>query len=750
MPEMVPVLPEDAGSVVIDLDGPVEAGSYQRFTLTYSAGRYGIDDTGSIKVCFRFASDMGKPQLDDPAAANFVSVAASNGATLATRFDLKGNTRPWDRTLHVKIVAGFMREGDTLRIAFGTDPRGPGMQMQTFVDPDFAFRVLVDPIATYTFVEVAGSPMIPIEPGPAHRWYAVLPTLRAAGGETALAIRADDAWGNPTWKHGARVLHLRAHGPLEKLPETIPMPGGAIPLLVKELALPEPGTVHVEVLDETGALLCRSNPLVIEAAPRLAAFWGDLHAQSGETIGSGTAEAYFRYARDYAFLDAVGHQGNDFQITPAFWTRLNRLMDEWDEPGRFVTAPGYEWSGNTALGGDRNVFFETSDRPIRRSSHALVAARDDVDTDCWNARELFAALTPEQSTTVVWAHCGGRYADIGFAHDAKLERSVEVHSSWGTFEWLLEDAFDLGYRVGVVANSDGHKGRPGSEPPGSSMFGALGGLTCYLLPELTRPALFAAMRARHHYGTTGCRLHLAVAATWDGEGIIWTDDPRIEGACRAPGASAIMGDIVQLRSASVTFTVTVEAASPIMSLEVRRGHELLETIRPERNRPPGRRVRIEWAGAEYRGRARQTVWDGSATAIGGAINEATAINFLNPERPLRRTAPDRVAWSSITTGNFAGVDLILSEDATGIALETPHVCVESLLSDLGADPLVLDCGKLGRKVRLSRPAEMLEKRSLCEEFRIDLGPGDNPLYVCATLEDGHQAWSSPIYFVRKD
>ena len=33
-------------------------------------------------------------------------------------------------------------------------------------------------------------------------------------------------------------------------------------------------------------------------------------------------------------------------------------MKEWDEPGRFVTIPGYEWSGNTALGGDRNVFYE--------------------------------------------------------------------------------------------------------------------------------------------------------------------------------------------------------------------------------------------------------------------------------------------------------------------------------------------------------------------------------------------------------
>jgi len=29
------------------------------------------------------------------------------------------------------------------------------------------------------------------------------------------------------------------------------------------------------------------------------------------------------------------------------------------------------------------------------------------------------------------------------------------------------------------------------------------------------------------------------------------------------------------------------------------------------------------------------------------------------------------------------------------------------------------------------------------------GGRDNPLHVCVTTEDGHQAWSSPIYVVPK-
>ncbi len=67
-----------------------------------------------------------------------------------------------------------------------------------------------------------------------------------------------------------------------------------------------------------------------------------------------------------------------------------------------------------------------------------------------------------------------------YAHDGRLETAVEVHSAWGTFEWLLQDAFEAGYRVGIVANSDGHKGRPGACYPGASFFGSYGGLTCFL------------------------------------------------------------------------------------------------------------------------------------------------------------------------------------------------------------------------------------------------------------------------------
>ncbi len=742
-----PIAPELAGRVDITPRGPFPAGSFQHITLTYKAGRYGIDDTGTLRVCFRFATDQSQPQFTDPTAPGFVSVEASNGAVLDARFDYKLNFRPFDRTLVIRVVKGYLKEGETITVRFG-DPRGgsPGHRLQTFADPFHEFQVLVDPIACGHYVRVPNQPTFAIVAGPVATFEAVMPT-RLAPGETAwLGIRAEDRWGNPA-DVGGRTVQLRASGPLKGVPETVTFPEGAPSLRIEGLVAEAEGTACIEVLDEDGGLLSTSNPLVVAASDGLMRLWGDLHAQSGETIGSSSAHDYMLFARDIAFIDAVGHQGNDFQITGEFWAELNGLMADFNAPGRFITVPGYEWSGNTGLGGDRNVFYGDETGTIRRSSHALVPDRSDEDTDCVDARELFAALKTSGEDVICWAHCGGRYADIIFAHDTDIERAVEVHSSWGTFEWLLADAFSQGYRVGVVCNSDGHKGRPGAEPPGASMFGALGGLTCYLTERFDRAALFDTMRARHHYGTTGCRLDLMVSMDLPQGGLAFRDDPSLPGATGRTVEAAIMGDIVKVAPGTARLSVSVAAPSPIVALEIRDGTEVLETLYLADTQPRGRRIVVTWSGAEYRGRFRQSVWDGSLTVTGNRILQARAINFFNPDKPLVREG-ETISWKSVTTGNFAGVELTLEEMEAGtLSVETPMGRLECPITDLATAPLELDCGKLERKLSAYRLPDENAAASLAFTRNIALEGEERRILVALTLENGHRAWSSPIYLI---
>jgi hypothetical protein len=741
-------LPERMGSASLTAAGPVEAGSFQSITLVYTAGYFGIDDTGSIKVVQRFASDMGRPQLDDPRGANYTTVEASNGAVLDVRYDPKMNIRPWDKTLMIRVARGFLNEGDTITVRFGDRRQGsPGMRMQTFVEPTFEFRVLVDAFATYNYVELPRQPNFAVVAGPAASWKALLPTLRRTGETFRLGFKGEDKWGNPS-DQVEGTFTLRANLPVAGLPTTFTMRRGEAAKSIEGLSVTQPGDLLIDVMDADGRVLCRSNPLRIAADAPLRSYWCDLHGQSEETIGTNSARELMEFARDKAFLDGMSHQGNDFQITTAFWNELNGLTREYNEDGRFIVFPGYEWSGNTGLGGDRNVMFMDEGRQIHRSSHALVDDVTDASTDSNSADHLFKALKNEDC--VIFAHIGGRYADIKMAHDARIERAVEVHSDWGTFEWLVGDALGQGYRVGILANSDGHKGRHGASHPGASLFGAYGGLSCLLAKDLSRAGLFDALRKRHHYATTGCRMVLDVAAAFEQEARLYDDDPNLGPASHQPGRRAMMGDIVQSDADTVELAIEAHASAPIERLEIRNGLDVLETWRPFDEAALGRRIRVIWEGSEYRGRGRQTVWDGGCTLSGNSVERFAPINMWNLDKKIVQTAPGALSWTALTTGGFGGFDAWLADPRSGmLCIDTPLVKREIAIADIGQDDLVFAAGGIGRAIRVFRLPDDNAHRRLKLTRRIPLkAAGDNALYVRLTQEDGHLIWSSPIYVFR--
>jgi hypothetical protein len=739
-------LPEHMGSIKLTPSGPFVAGAHAELTLVYTAGKFGIDDTGMLKVSWRTTSDMSKPQFDKPAAANFTTVEASNGAQLNVWFD-RVNIRPYANTLLIRVGRGYLRAGDTLTIRLGDRRQGsPGFRLQTNVEERVELKTSVDAFATYEFCELPEQPSFDLVAGPAASCKAIWPSLAVVGEPFRLAIVAEDMWGNPT-TDADQSITLRPSQPIRGLPERITIKRGEGPRVLEGLVVDAPGDIDL-VLEANGEEIARANPLrVVGAAPPFRRYWADLHGQSGETIGMGSAESYFRYARDLAFIDMVGHQGNDFQITDAFWAKLNRLTAEFDVPGRFVCLPGYEWSGNTGMGGDRNIFFRREGRPIRRSSHILVEGQTSTDA-IYTADELFRALAGEDA--VVIAHVGGRYADIKYAHDGRLERAVEVHSTWGTFEWLLHDAFEQGYRVGVVCHSDDHKGRPGATKPGASTFGAIGGLTCYFMPELTRDALFEALRQRRHYGTTGTRLFLDLRGVFDRPVTSFAEDPQLGPTNELSVREAHMGDIIRPGSVPMRLSAEVIGTAPIDRIDVLHGTRVAQTARPFAAAGLGRRVRVLWQGAEYRGRGRETMWQGKLSLTGNRFTRFAPVNFLNPERKVEETAAGTaLRWSSVTTGNLAGLDLWLDDVRRGtLTLETNVVSGEVDLAALADDTVVFEGGGLGRRISVYRlPEKDWSRRAVVDHTVAFPGGADLPVYVRVTQSDGHQAWSSPIYLI---
>ncbi len=136
------------------------------------------------------------------------------------------------------------------------------------------------------------------------------------------------------------------------------------------------------------------------------------------------------------------------------------------------------------------------------------------------------------------------------------------------------------------------------------------------------------------------------------------------------------------------------------------------------------------------------------TLTGNRIARFAAVNFLNPERKVRETSPGTaLAWTSVTTGNLAGIDLWLDDASHGeLELETNIVSGRVDLATLAGDTVTFEGGGLDRRLSAYRLPEVdWSRRVACRHTVERTGAADLPVYVRVTQADGHQAWSSPIY-----
>jgi len=703
------------GQIRLEPFAPVVAGSMGEWKVTLIVGSYGIDEGGTIKLAQRFASDWEAAQFTAPAASGFTTVRTNGEAKLRPRFDPKGHDRPWMKALVIDVYDGSLEPGDIVTIILGDRSQGsPGIRAQTFIESAHIFQVFVDP-TNACVARAVPSPAVPIIAGPPERLVCQVPPQGIVGQPIAPLLKGEDRWLNPT--PAPAGLTLRWRGPAQARIEGLSL----VPL--------GPGEGYLEA--EAGPLRCRSNWLTIHAAePAVKKYWGDLHAQTDSTVGTGTEEEYFTFGRDQAGLDFTCHQGNDFQLTDEDWRRLNDVGRRFNAPGKFVVLPGYEWSGNSPAGGDRNVIYDRDDQPIFRSSHWQVPEIPETPlTPAHPASVLFERLKAN-GHAIVCAHVGGRYADIRKYFDQDLCPLVEVVSCWGIFEWLLWDAFDHGYVVGIMANSDGHKGRPGAEGPGAGEFGIAGGLTCVVAPALTRAAVFAALRERRCYGTTGARIDLDFSVNGHPMGSVLRE-----------------GGPWQARFA-------VRGTAPLEAVELYQGRTVLQTWRPAAfDGGPSAKVRVSWRGSRIRGRGRRVRWDGAIRVTAGRIISAVGFAFDSPADGIVSVEEQAVHFRSQTTGDTDGIELLLeSSEAGNLVLETQQGRWEIPLAELAGAGAVRDIvvGPLDRGVRIERYPVELHEDVMTGECALDAPAGARtPYFIKAIQADGQMAWASPIYLDRR-
>ncbi len=344
---------------------------------------------------------------------------------------------------------------------------------------------------------------------------------RAAPGEDVwLALRQEDAWGNPVGSLPASVdvAWRPVQGRRAQVEGTLRLRSVAPGVARGTLSAPPEGIWFAALIEPSGG---SSNALLVEEDPPAMA-WTDLHGHSGVGDGWGSPAAWYAHARHVGLLDAASLSEHDWQLDEGELSTLLSAADAAHDPPAFVTVPAVEIN---RIGHEVAYFFDPSLLPADAAAvngATTLWAETDIGYRTASFSPPIEALLSDPSVELV-TH-SSLAPSMGTAFPLAREHPnwhvIEIYSAHGSSEcracprsawhepsgddgdWgSARDALAAGYRLGFLAGGDSHDGRPGTSRWG----GHSGGLGAVYWTEASREGLHDALRQRRVYGTTGPR-----------------------------------------------------------------------------------------------------------------------------------------------------------------------------------------------------------------------------------------------------
>ncbi len=587
--------------------GPWEAGSPGTWRVSYVVPEGGFAAGGSILVFFPHAYYNNRPanmipQTHDPDAPGF-SKARVNGKKYPL-ITAKVPLRPGA----LKLVAGEKgwKTGDRLEIAIGEDAAGgPTFQAPKAATPTFRLFVLADAAGDGKFERVPLPEPVEIFGAKAVKGQIIAPSVVSLGERFDLTVRFLDAFGNVAAPDAPVAVTLTEEitdasdgeessaEPSFEAPEkqTVKaawekIPGGAFTQAGFRYFVADFGGVFPAAL---------SNPVLVspEKSPRRF-FFGDIHAHTTFSDGLSPPEYSYDIARGPAALSFAAITDHEWQIDPDEWDQLRGFCRERNNPGSFVVLLAWEFS----FGGHGIVYYDDCEaapplppdgprelwdvlandrRPYSwtRSARGFLAGHGDKAL-------LYDSLPKDGWLFIPHTSATADMGDDWDSFDPVTTPAVEIYSGHGSDEseesprrvepfvdrGSAVAALNRGFRVGFIANSDGHDSRPGLSTWGRHP----GGLTVVEASALTRQTVFEAIRNGRTYATTGARILLRVTA----------DD-------RPPGSAFPAG-----REPKVVFQAA--GTAPIQAVEIIKNGTVVHAFSPEGT---VKVVRGEWADEAF-------------------------------------------------------------------------------------------------------------------------------------------------------
>jgi len=532
----------DAGATTLR-PSRLTAGSAAAFTVRYTAGLKGLPSGALVR--FTVPAAFAWPQVEDPRASGFVSIAEANCPVSIARIEKSVESHEKTDIIcrlegRLAVDEGFALQYRTGTYIFSSEWHETDRWCWYSLLPPLAAAVALSEDAPFVSLAEENGHVFQVVPGPSERVHLFLPGRRFSSEELWLRGTFTDRYRN-TPPGGAidAGFELWLEGGAERV--ALGTPAGRFVARHRfEVPLPvlAPGVYRAVACREgTGEVVARSNPLeiVAEGAVQDRVYWGEIHGHTEMSDGSGDYGELYRHAREEGCLEFASATDHAEYLSDNEWQWMQDVTNGWNEPGRFITLVGYETAGEQR---DRCVYTSRPRMDLFRGNYP-----------------------PTANLEVVWAHfhgdeqvVGGVHAllahgtnlDHWAQHDPAVERFVEIYSMWGAndfresplvpdwiTDWVSEgkiksgatanELLMAGAKLGFTGGGDCHEGHCGfaSEAPDGQgitphTFAAIilyrCGMTAAAMPRLDRESLMQAIRNRRTVATTGARILLHFTA----------------------------------------------------------------------------------------------------------------------------------------------------------------------------------------------------------------------------------------------
>ena len=724
--------PSRIGKLETPMLGPFPVDDYSTLIIDYTVGSRALLPGDGLLIAARTYAGGTELQTSAPDDANFLAAETDVPGvrfaydTLPVSGWFSGrmgkavtNTGRAPKPF-VRIAAGELPPGSRLRLVLGETAYGsPGLHMPAVSIDGLRFHVWLRLESDGVLINLPELPFRSVG-GPVANVRATAPSVVDADEPVDLHVWSGDQFRN------------RATGPLPRY--RVELNGQKIaqtaatdePAQVRLPALGREGVFRLHIESQDGRLATASNPVLVERDRVERIFWGETHGHSGFSEGVGTIDGFFRFARDDGRLDFVSLSEHDLWMDDSEWLALRDAAIRYNDPGRFVTFLGYEWTVHFEHGGHHNVLFRS---PGGRSRIGL--------QDAATLTQLYDALGKSNQRSdlllIPHAHNPGNW----WHSDSAIEHFVEIVSNHGTFEWFGQAYLAEGHRIGFLGGSDDHYGHPGLRPlrriASSDNFG---GLVAVFAAQKTADSIFDALRARRGYATNGRRM--LVDVTLNGH---------------LPGSQVPACGPLRFRG-------QLAGTTGLESLQIFRNERLLHDEQFVQSTPEARYIEIRFASDSRPGEPGEFPrqwqnWIGTAS-----INDGDLVTVFSPRHEnifseainLDENSRRHARFFVRTRGSEKNVLLEpakLSQDATlTLALEEPSIEPQTIalqgFQDSGWMELDDQPGRrTALRVRRIALPDTLD-RVLDHHVSAASVPGDR-YYVRVTQTDGGIAWTSPWF-----